>query len=608
MTVPAGQAQGVFISYRRQDAAFPAGWLYEQLGSHFGHSHVFKDVDSIRPGDDFVKVITEAVKSCHTVLVVIGPTWLATTGDPAQRRINAPNDIVRIEIETALQSGAAIIPVLVLGASMPPPTELPPSIAALAGRNALEITPTHFMNDVEHLIRNIERIRREADEQAHREAEGQTRREAEEQARREAEDRRRREADEQARRDAEERTRREAEEQADRDAEERTRRELEKPASTPVATVRSAPAGTPVPDRGTRGDASPPTTRGAVPPAGTDEPASADRFFGRKRGLLVGLAIAAVVLIVVVINAVPGTQSGGNTNGGSPPPTTGKAQRYTVAMITYEVPGDTFWDKVRNGALAAAGQHGITLKYANNPDPDAQATLVQNAIDAKVDAIAVTLPGSDVVASAVKRAADGGIPVVAFHGRLDQYRQAGAEAYFGIDDEAAGQTIGQRIASEQGREAVCIVPAAGVVQLESRCNGVREAFPQSKNLQVNGADPASVQQTITSYLQAYPSVSHIVTLTPSTAISAVGAKQATGSAVTISAFGLNTDIGKAIQNGDIEFAYDEMPYEQGSQAVTALWNQLANGIALSSAQFSGPSIVDMSNIAQVLPGIENNTR
>jgi hypothetical protein len=111
-TMPAGQAHGVFISYRRQDAAFPAGWLYEQLASRFGRSEVFKDVDSIELGDDFAEVITAAVKSCHIVLVVIGPAWLAAADDQSQRRIDLPNDFVRIEIETALQQRVPIIPVL----------------------------------------------------------------------------------------------------------------------------------------------------------------------------------------------------------------------------------------------------------------------------------------------------------------------------------------------------------------------------------------------------------------------------------------------------------------------------------------------------------------
>jgi len=127
-------------------------------------------------------------------------------------------------------------------------------------------------------------------------------------------------------------------------------------------------------------------------------------------------------------------------------------------------------------------------------------------------------------------------------------------------------------------------------------------------LQVNGTDAASVSQTIAAYLQTYPSVSHVVTLVPSTAVSAVSAKRSSGSATAITAFGLSTDVGNAIQDGDIDFAFDQMPYEQGYEAITALWNHLANGATLGSTQFSGPSFVDKSNIAQVLPGIANNTR
>jgi simple sugar transport system substrate-binding protein len=352
-----------------------------------------------------------------------------------------------------------------------------------------------------------------------------------------------------------------------------------------------------------------PDTPSAIPAGYTNDRQVVETSPGRKRGLVVGLAILAVTIIIVVIAiVVPSARPNANGSGGSPTSTTGSGHRYTVAMITYEAPGDTFWDKVRNGAAAAATQHGIDLKYSNSPDPNSQATLVQNASDSKVDAMAVSLPGSSAVTAAVKRAADAGTPAVALVGGLDQYRQAGAQAYFGIDDELAGQAIGQRITSEHGKEVVCVIPAQGVVALESRCAGVKKGFPNTKNLQVDGADAAAVAQTITAYLQTYPSVSHIVTLIPPTAVSAVSAKRAAGSTVAITAFGLNMDVGNAIQDGDIDFSYDQMPYEQGYQAVTALWDHLANDVALNSIQFSGPSFVDKSNIAQVLPGIANNTR
>jgi uncharacterized membrane protein HdeD (DUF308 family) len=188
MTAP--RTHGVFISYRRQDAAFPAGWLYEQLVEHFGQGEVFKDVDSVALGDDFVEVITSAVRSCRTMLVVIGPSWLSITDEAKRQRLYIPGDPVRVEIETALRFRVPIIPVLVSGATMPGLEELPDSLALLARRNALEVSSNHFRNDLERLVRGIERMWVEADERARNETDERRRTEARRRAEREAEARR----------------------------------------------------------------------------------------------------------------------------------------------------------------------------------------------------------------------------------------------------------------------------------------------------------------------------------------------------------------------------------------------------------------------------------
>jgi TIR domain len=106
------------MSYRREDAAYPAGWLFDLLASHFGEDKLFKDVDSIHPGDDFVEVITAAVGSCDVLLVLIGSQWLTITDQNGQRRLDNP-DFVRLEIETALTRDVRVIPILVGEAKMP---------------------------------------------------------------------------------------------------------------------------------------------------------------------------------------------------------------------------------------------------------------------------------------------------------------------------------------------------------------------------------------------------------------------------------------------------------------------------------------------------------
>jgi hypothetical protein len=147
-----GASGRIFLSYRREDSAFPAGWLFDRLVDHFGADQIFKDVDSIPPGDDFVEVITAAVGSSAVLLALIGPRWLTATGEKGQRRLDDPEDFVRLEIEAAFARGVRVIPVLVDGAQMPQSAELPASLAQLAHRQALELSPSHFGSDTARLL------------------------------------------------------------------------------------------------------------------------------------------------------------------------------------------------------------------------------------------------------------------------------------------------------------------------------------------------------------------------------------------------------------------------------------------------------------------------
>ena len=162
----------IFISYRRQETAWPAGRLYDVLVEHFPAEQVFKDVDSIEPGEDFVERITAAVSSCDVLLALIGPQWLTITDENGQRRLDNPGDYVRVEIETALTRKIRVIPILVDAAQMPRANELPATLAPLVRRNAVEINPLTF--DTKRLIAAVQQTL--AEEQARREAEEQAQR------------------------------------------------------------------------------------------------------------------------------------------------------------------------------------------------------------------------------------------------------------------------------------------------------------------------------------------------------------------------------------------------------------------------------------------------
>src|SRR5688500_6019930 len=106
----------IFISYRREETAYPAGWLFDRLADEFGPGQIFKDADSIELGDDFVEVISTAVGSCDVLLALIGDEWVPITDAHGQRRLDDPDDFVRLEIEAALARKVRVIPILVDGA------------------------------------------------------------------------------------------------------------------------------------------------------------------------------------------------------------------------------------------------------------------------------------------------------------------------------------------------------------------------------------------------------------------------------------------------------------------------------------------------------------
>jgi tetratricopeptide (TPR) repeat protein len=134
----------IFICYRRQETAWPAMRLYDALVENFSAEQVFKDVQDIEPGEDFVERLTAEVASSDVLLALIGPQWLTITDSKGQRRLDDPDDYVRREIETALTRKVRVIPVLVDEMRMPRANELPPTLAPLARLNAVQISPITF--------------------------------------------------------------------------------------------------------------------------------------------------------------------------------------------------------------------------------------------------------------------------------------------------------------------------------------------------------------------------------------------------------------------------------------------------------------------------------
>lgn len=147
----------IFISYRRDDAAYVTGHINDLLRKEFGDEAVFTDVDNIALGVDFRAVLDQTVSQCQVLLAVIGAEWLTVADQDGRSRLEDPADFVRIEIESALKRDIPVIPLLVSGAKMPAAEDLPDSLRGLAFRNGTQIRPAPDFNvDMARLIKNLQ--------------------------------------------------------------------------------------------------------------------------------------------------------------------------------------------------------------------------------------------------------------------------------------------------------------------------------------------------------------------------------------------------------------------------------------------------------------------
>jgi len=103
-------------------------------------------------------VIDQSLAQCRVMIVVIGDSWLGVLDEDGDRRLDNPDDFVRLEIEKALRSATRVIPVLVEGATTPKSTQLPPSLAPLSRRNGIAMAHASFTSDATRLIATLDRI------------------------------------------------------------------------------------------------------------------------------------------------------------------------------------------------------------------------------------------------------------------------------------------------------------------------------------------------------------------------------------------------------------------------------------------------------------------
>lgn len=330
-----------------------------------------------------------------------------------------------------------------------------------------------------------------------------------------------------------------------------------------------------------------------------------------------GKTALAAALAAVLVTAACSQQGGARQNqggGGGIPAGQAGTERITIAMINHASPGDTFWDIVRRGAEAAAKKDNVDLKLSQEPEPGKQATLVQNAIDSKVDGIAVTIAYPDQMKAVIQKARSAGIPVVGFNSGLDDWQAAGAMMYFGSDENLAGETGGRRIAQEGGKNALCVVQQQGHVALEARCAGLDKGLSAGggkvQKLYVQGTNMTNVTSTVQAKLKQDPTIDYVVTLGAPFALALLPVVKAAGSNAKVATFDSNKDLPAKIKSGEVQWAIDQQPYLQGYLSVDSLWLYKFNGNVIGGGQTTktGPAFIDKTNVDAVEKFAANGTR
>ena len=153
-----GRVRGIFLSYRREDAGPYARLLQRELKDRFPDARVFMDLDSIEAGVDFEEVIRDAVGSSAVLVALIGHQWATLADEQGRRRLDEPDDFVRFELRTALESRVRVIPVLLDGAKALRREQLPAELQALVRLNAFELTYPRYEYDANRLLDLIRRV------------------------------------------------------------------------------------------------------------------------------------------------------------------------------------------------------------------------------------------------------------------------------------------------------------------------------------------------------------------------------------------------------------------------------------------------------------------
>jgi simple sugar transport system substrate-binding protein len=297
-----------------------------------------------------------------------------------------------------------------------------------------------------------------------------------------------------------------------------------------------------------------------------------------------------------------------------------RSKRLKFYAVTHDILGDVFWEVFRKGLIDAAERYDVDVEHLRPGkfSPEIQAGLIEGAMYANPDGIISTIPDVAAVEPALRQAIARGIPVIAINAK--DPRPAGERIpylfYIGGDDANAGRLAGEHIIAKAG-------PTAGMcvdhylhehICHSDRYTGFKQAFDAAglpvERLRVPGGDVVACAEAVAHYLRGHTTVDAVLTLGPPGAQAVLDAHKLLGvgrrrSHITFDVAQLQLD---GIRSGEILATIDSQQYLQGYLSVQAMWMYVTQGFTLSGDIYTGPAIVDASNVAAAEAGVKAGIR
>ena len=322
-------------------------------------------------------------------------------------------------------------------------------------------------------------------------------------------------------------------------------------------------------------------------------------MFTVPRRAWISAPIAALLVMTAACSGGGAAPSSNTSSGGGQAASTPKMK---IAMISHAPAGDAFFDTIINGAKAASAKDNVDFQYSGDGDAAKEATLIQTAIDSKVDGIAVSMPNPGALTPAILKAKAAGIPVVIYNAGDRDWAATGALSFYGEPERLSGQAAGTELNKGGYKHALCVVQAQGQVQLEDRCAGMKDKFSGTVDeLYSDGTDPSTYVSTIQAKLTSDSSIDAVVTLGPALGVALSNTLKSAGSKVAVATYAMNNDVYPLLTSGQIIFTIDQQPWLQGYMSIDSLWFYKKNGTVLGSGQSiaTGPVVLDKNNVGPV---------